>query len=83
MPWAGFVKPINFMDNLGRRGRDVITGFQGTITSKHLYLTGCAQYGITPDVSDSNSHGETQFFDEVRVEVSGEKVSLVQVINIE
>ena len=65
------------MNNLGRHGKDVITGFQGTITSEHHYLTGCTQYGLVPKTKEDGSLGETMYFDETRVEVSGEAIELV------
>ena len=35
--------------NFGKKGRDIITKFEGIITCKISYLTGCDQYGLTPD----------------------------------
>lgn len=70
------------MENLGRHGRDVITGFEGTITSLHVYLTGCNQYGIQPKAKADGSVGDTMYFDETRVEISGEKASLVGDTNV-
>lgn len=61
---------------MGRHGKDVITGFEGTITSVHHYLTGCTQYGIQPKTKDDGTLGETMYFDETRVLVSGEKAKL-------
>jgi hypothetical protein len=37
---------------LGRRGRDVITGFEGVITGHVAYLTGCNQYLLAPPAKD-------------------------------
>jgi len=34
------------MSNLGKRAKDMVTGFEGVITSKHEYLMGSSQYGI-------------------------------------
>jgi hypothetical protein len=49
MPWVGIVKPKLKMEKfLGKKAKDKITGFEGIITPKHLYLTGCTQYGIQP-----------------------------------
>lgn len=59
------------MVNLGRHGKDVITGFEGTITSEHHYLTGCTQLGLQPKCKTDGSVGETMFFDVTRVEVTG------------
>ena len=76
MPWAGFVKPNNNMSNLGKHGKDVITGFEGTITSEHHYLTGCTQLGLQPKCKEDGTLGETMYFDKTRVEVTGDAVEL-------
>lgn len=77
-PWEGIVKPINTMNNLGRHGKDVITGFEGTITSAHFYLTGCTQYGLAPKAKGDGTLGEVNYFDKTRVEVSGEPIQIIR-----
>ena len=59
------------MKNLGKKGKDKITGFEGIIISKIEYLFGCAQYGLAPQVYDValNKRGETEYFDEGRIEI--------------
>lgn len=64
------------MENLGKHGKDVITGFEGTITSEHHYLTGCTQFGIQPKAKKDGSIGDICYFDESRVIVSGETINL-------
>jgi hypothetical protein len=64
------------MNKLGLHGKDVITGFEGTITSEHHYLTGCTQLGLQPSTKEDGTLGETMYFDETRVKVSGEVVEL-------
>jgi hypothetical protein len=64
------------MNNLGKQGKDLITGFEGTITSAHYYLTGCTQYGLQPKVKGDGSLGEIMFFDENRLIISGEKIEI-------
>lgn len=61
------------MKNLGKQGKDKITGFEGIIVSKIEYLFGCAQYGIAPPVydNDKQKRGETEYFDEGRIEIIG------------
>jgi len=77
MLWASFIKPtIKNMKNLGKHGKDVITGFEGTITSEHHYLTGCTQLGLQPKIRQDGTLGETMYFDETRVEISGETAEL-------
>lgn len=57
---------------IGRRGRDTITGFEGVITGRCEYLTGCNQLLIVPKAK-GGSHQEGHWFDEQRVELIGEK----------
>lgn len=54
--------------NAGKPARDKVTGFQGVITARIEYLTGCAQYGIAPPAKDGKVEN-TQYFDETRVEI--------------
>jgi len=59
------------MSLLGRRGRDVVTGFSGTITGEVQYITGCNQLLLTPLVGDDGRPIDPQWFDEQRVELDG------------
>ena len=65
--------------NLGKEGRDKVTGFQGIITSKHIYLTGCTQYGLQPPVDKDGKFTEQNFFDEGRIEIIGEGIAAEEV----
>ncbi len=58
------------MIQLGQKGRDKITGFEGIIISHVKYLFGCDQYGLTPQATDGKL-GDTNYFDEGRIEVIG------------
>jgi hypothetical protein len=72
MPWVGIVKPKLKMEKfLGKKAKDKITGFEGIITSKHLYLTGCTQYGIQPIIDKDGKFQEKEYFDEGRLEIIG------------
>jgi len=64
------------MENLGKQGKDVITGFEGTITSEHHYLTGCTQFGLQPKCKEDGTLGDTMYFDETRVEITGDQAKL-------
>lgn len=64
---------------LGKQGRDKITGFEGIITSRVEYLTGCNQLGITPKVDKEGKVLPTDYFDEHRIEVVGEGISLSEI----
>lgn len=60
---------------LGREMTDKITGFTGIATSKHFYLTGCAQYGLQPKMREDGTVPDKQYFDEGRLKVIGVGVS--------
>ena len=64
------------MKNLGKKGKDKITGFEGIIVGKISYLFGCDQYGIAPQTfnKESGKRADTEWFDEGRIEITGEGV---------
>lgn len=62
------------MDLLGKKVKDKITGFEGIATSKHIYLTGCNQFGVQPQVDEKGKVPDKGYFDEGRLEVTGEGV---------
>lgn len=66
------------MENLGKKAKDKITGFEGIIVGKISYLTGCDQYGIAPPAKDGKVEN-TLWFDVKRVEVTGEGVIIEDV----
>lgn len=50
------------MENSGKKVKDKITGFEGIVVAKCIYLTGCNQYGVgdgvaVSDVKDENDGG--------------------------
>jgi hypothetical protein len=55
------------MIELGRRAKDKITGFAGTVTGYVVYITGCNQALIVADAKDGKA-GEASWYDEQRVE---------------
>lgn len=61
-------------EKLGKRGRDKVTGFEGTIIGKAEYLYGCTQYVLTPGVDKDGKVLDSQWFDEGRIEVLAEAV---------
>ena len=54
---------------------DVVTGFQGIVTSRCDNITGCNQYLVQPPVKDGN-FVEPQWFDEQRLKVDPSAVVL-------
>jgi hypothetical protein len=62
------------MSILGKAARDKVTGFEGIIIGRCEYLFGCSQYGLAPPAKDGKT-GDTNWFDEGRVEVTGDGVA--------
>lgn len=52
---------------LGKKAKDVITGFEGTVTGEVTYLTGCKQLLLTGYAKDGKP-AESAWFDVDRVE---------------
>lgn len=63
---------------LGQKVKDKITGFEGIATSHVKYLTGCDQYGVTPQIKDGKIEC-TEYFDYRRLEVTGEGIAMEEV----
>lgn len=61
------------MDKLGKKAKDKVSGFEGFITSKHIYLTGCTQYGLQAPVDEKGNLIEVKYFDEGRLPTSPNK----------
>jgi hypothetical protein len=67
------------MENFGKKGKDKVTGFEGVITAKCFYMYGCAQYLLTPKVDKDGKKQEGNWFDEGRIEVFEEEISVESV----
>lgn len=67
------------MIELGQKGKDKITGFEGIITGRASYLYGCDQYSIVPAIDKDGKTGETHWFDEGRIEITGPGVTAASV----
>lgn len=56
--------------NLGDRAKDSISGFMGIITSRHEYLHGCVQLGLTPEKLDKDGNlKDGKVFDEAQIDL--------------
>jgi len=53
--------------SFGEKVRDDVTGFEGTLTGRASYLTGCDQVQITPRVAADGAPRDARWFDEDRV----------------
>ncbi len=67
------------MIELGQKGRDKITGFEGIIVGRVQYLFGCNQYLLVPPVKSDGTLVEGQWFDEGRIEVIGSGITADEV----
>lgn len=54
---------------LGKKVRDIVTGFKGIAIAYTEYLTGCNNIGVSPGVGKDGKPGEAQWFDETRIEI--------------
>lgn len=67
------------MIELGKEGKDRITGFVGIVTARHTYITGCDQYTLTPKKNEDGDIKDQYSFDEGRVEVIGDGILVATV----
>lgn len=58
----------------GKEVRDKVTGFTGICTGQTRWMYGCDQYCITPKVDDKGKCGESQWFDDGRIEAIGDGI---------
>jgi len=63
------------MENLGKLGRDRVTGFEGIIFAKVIHLFGCNHYELKPKAKDGELK-KTESFDVRSIEVIGEGIVL-------
>jgi hypothetical protein len=63
------------MIELGKEGRDKITGFKGIVTGMCQYLYGCTRYLLNPKVSKDGKINEPEWFDDGRIEIIGRGIT--------
>jgi hypothetical protein len=73
----------NFKFELGAKVKDIVSGFEGIVTGRCDYLTGCNNYGVNPQqVKDGKPMGAV-WLDENKLEKIGDgligKVSPVDI----
>ena len=59
------------MFKLGWTLKDKITGFQGVVTGRCEYISGCHQVLLVPPTDDKGSYVESHWFDESRCDRVG------------
>ncbi|AUR84416.1 TMhelix containing protein [Vibrio phage 1.055.O._10N.286.55.E9] len=66
----------NVIDNLGKTGTDLVTGFSGIITGVASYITGCDQYSLMGKAS-GDSTGNTIWVDVNRIAIDENVCQLI------
>ena len=61
-----------FLHDLGKIGKDKITGFTGVLTARCEFLTGCSRYCIQPRELKEGKPIDGIYFDESQIEVVGD-----------
>jgi hypothetical protein len=69
--------PLPFKFEMGAELKDVVTGFQGVVTARVEWLTGCNQYRLQPQgLTADGKIKEADQFDENRVEQVSDGITL-------
>jgi len=63
-----------FIYELGQKGKDKITGFEGILTSRVEFLTGCNRYSIQPTILNNGMPYEAIYIDESQIEILGKGI---------
>lgn len=72
----------DFIHPLGAKAKDKITGFEGIITGRGDYLTGCNTYGLKPTKVDKDGKvPETEWFDEGCIKITGKGITAKSVMS--
>jgi hypothetical protein len=58
---------------LGKKVKDIVSGFEGVAVSKIEYMNGCTQYNIQPKCKDDNTMIKAEWFDAEQVELVSNK----------
>ena len=63
-----------FKHELGKLGKDKITGFEGILTARCEFLTGCSRYCIQPTELKDGKPIESIYFDEEQIILVGDGI---------
>jgi hypothetical protein len=66
-----------YMDLLGLKATDVVTGFKGVVTSVCFDLYGCVQVALNPGAGEDGKLGDGHWFDAKRIKVTSTKPVMV------
>ncbi len=59
------------MIELGKKVKDSVTGFEGIVSARVEYLSGCIQYLIRPTIAEKGKFPEGEYIDEGVLKVTG------------
>lgn len=59
-----------YMDMMGMRVKDKVTGFTGVVQSVNFDLFGCVQFSVVPPVNEKGERVESAWFDSNRLELT-------------
>ena len=54
---------------VGDQARDPITGFEGVVVARAIYLFGCVQLCLSPKVGEDGAYRDAHWFDEPRLDL--------------
>lgn len=63
-----------YLNMLGRRAKDRVTGFEGVVASIHFDLYGCIQATLSPPIDGDGKKRDAGYFDVCRLDVTSEPV---------
>ena len=61
------------MLELGKKAKDIVTGFEGILVGKASYIYGCDQYCVVPPAKDGKLE-DSKWFDDGRLRIIGEGI---------
>lgn len=67
---------MSFKIALGAEVVEKVSGFKGHVTGRAEYIAGCRQYCIMPKAKDDGSLPRAEWFDEERLETTGNAVNV-------
>lgn len=69
---------MKYLDLLGKKVEDKVTGVRGVATSISFDLYGCIQAIVTPQLDKDGKPGEARWFDVARLKVLSDKPVMEQ-----
>jgi hypothetical protein len=61
---------------LGNKARDIVSGLEGLVTGRAVYINGCVQYCVKPTIGADGKMPESWWIDEAQIEVTGPGIAV-------